>query len=235
MASFWARRLCKAAEPGRLDPLLSLRTNARIKVNSPAQSHDLMRCSQTFYHFMAQRLRVAFALFRELDCRPGNHQHDRILAIDQPQLFKSVVERCGDAHDIPSAKHRRFPFQKGANWHSSNPITRPRMDNPTSQATRRKKTGPPVLPQSFSGLTPGAAGFLDLIQRRERLETQRALLGSQQPQFFGLTLDFLDCAGSTEETRYVLTRSLPLTRPSPAHLAAQRHRCAPRHARRRRA
>ena len=31
-----------------------------------------------------------------------------------------------------------------------------------------------------------------------------ALLGPQQPQFFGLTLDFLNCAGATEETRYPL-------------------------------
>ena len=34
-----------------------------------------------------------------------------------------------------------------------------------------------------------------------------ALLGPEQPQFFGLTLDFLDYAGPTEEPRYLFNRA----------------------------
>jgi hypothetical protein len=33
------------------------------------------------------------------------------------------------------------------------------------------------------------------------------LLGSQQPQFFGLTPHFLDRAGPTEEARYLFNRA----------------------------
>jgi hypothetical protein len=36
---------------------------------------------------------------------------------------------------------------------------------------------------------------------------EAALLGLQQPQFFGLTPDLLDCAGPTEETRYLFNRA----------------------------
>jgi hypothetical protein len=40
-----------------------------------------------------------------------------------------------------------------------------------------------------------------------RYRAAPALLGPQQPQFFGLTLDFLNGAGPTEETRYLFNRS----------------------------
>jgi hypothetical protein len=39
-----------------------------------------------------------------------------------------------------------------------------------------------------------------------------AYLETQQPQFFGLTLDLLNCAGPTEETCYFLNR-VPMNRP----------------------
>jgi hypothetical protein len=68
-------------------------------------------------------------------------------------------------------------------------------------------------PYVYAGhIVPHDAQAKELGTGKSRLEvleslTGAALLGVQQPQFFGLTLDFLDCAGPTEKSRYLFNRA----------------------------
>jgi hypothetical protein len=51
---------------------------------SDAGSLYLMRCAQKPHHFIAQALRITFAFFCDVDCRPGNQQHNWIFAVHEP-------------------------------------------------------------------------------------------------------------------------------------------------------
>jgi hypothetical protein len=56
--------------------------------------------AEHFYGAVAQSLGIAHALLRKLDDGPGDRRRHRIGAIDQSELAKRGLERCGQLSNV---------------------------------------------------------------------------------------------------------------------------------------